>query len=85
MGRKSLDGFQLLSTDHEPRTGARIAASASSSEGVRADMAVRALLRFMEIGVFQDELLTRHEPTPGPSEEGSFIWSPCCRFPSWEG
>jgi hypothetical protein len=39
----------------------------------------------MESLLFQNELRTGHEPTPGPSEEGSFLRSTGCRFPSWEG
>jgi hypothetical protein len=30
-------------------------------------------LRFAECLPFHNELRTSHEPTPGPSEEGSFV------------
>ena len=31
------------------------------------------------------EVEAAHEPTPSPSEEGSFVVRAGCRFPSWEG
>ncbi len=31
------------------------------------------------------EVFPFHEPTPSPSEEGSFVARAGCRLPSWEG